>query len=224
VLLLNTPWNPVGTVLTQAELTEIGEFVCRRDLVLISDEIYEAITYQGHKHISPAALSPDVRQRCVTVNSFSKTYSMTGWRLGYAAGPAEIIRSMFLVLQQSSRGPATFVQDAGVAALNGPQQCVLEMTAEYARRRQIVLEQLSGLETVRAAPPEGGFFAMVDIRATGRGSDAVRRHLLVHHSVAVVHGGAYGEQSDGMLRVSFAAGGESLMNGLRLLREGLAAL
>jgi aspartate/methionine/tyrosine aminotransferase len=224
VLLLNTPWNPVGTVLKSAELAAVGEFVCRRNLTLISDEIYEAITYDGHSHASPAALSPEIRRRCVLVNSFSKTYSMTGWRLGYAAGPADVIRSMFLVLQQSSRGPATFVQDAGVEALNGPQDCVDEMVAEYARRRQAVSRGLAGLARAFAFMPEGGFFTMMDVSATGRTSDDVRRRLLLDHGVSVVHGRAYGEAGEGTLRVSFAAGGDVLHRGLALLQEGLEAL
>ena len=223
-LLINTPWNPVGTVLTRGELESIADFVCRRNLTLISDEIYEFITYDGHTHISPASLSREVRDRCVLINSFSKTYSMTGWRLGYCAAPADLIRSMLLILQQSSRGPATFIQYAGVAALNGPQDCVHEMVTEYTRRRQTVMDRLSGLHQADAWPPEGGFFATVDISRTGRTSDEVRRYLLQEHGVAVAHGRAYGESGEGMLRVSFASGGEVLDSGLDLLRQGLASL
>jgi aspartate aminotransferase len=223
-LLINTPWNPVGTVLTRAELSDIAEFVCRHDLVLISDEIYEVITYEGHSHICPASLSDEIRSRCVLINSFSKTYSMTGWRLGYCAGPSELIRSMLLVLQQSSRGPATFVQDAGVAALTGPQDCVRDMIAEYTDRRRKVTERLSGITGITVNPPEGGFFATVDISETGLNSDDVRDYLLFEHGVAVVHGRAYGEAGEGILRVSFGSGGEVLDRGLTLLREGLSSL
>jgi aspartate/methionine/tyrosine aminotransferase len=224
LLLLNTPWNPVGTVFTESELSEFGDFLLRRDLFVLSDEIYEAITYEGRRHVSPAALSPELRQRCVLVNSLSKTYAMTGWRLGYCAGPEEVIRAMFLVLQQSSRGPATFVQDAGAEALNGPQDCVLEMRREYAARRSAVLDALAGLPRVRALAPEGGFFAMVDIRGLSRPSDEVRRFLLREQGVVVVHGSAYGESGEGTLRVSFASGGENLARGLERLRQGLASL
>ena len=223
-LLLNTPWNPVGTVLTRSELTEIAEFVCRHDLMLISDEIYEWITYDGHAHVSPAAVSAEMRQRCVVVNSLSKTYAMTGWRLGYCAAPPEIIRSMLLVLQQSSRGPAMFVQDAGATALTGPQDCVREMRDVYAERRCLVTDALSGRQAVQVMAPDGGFFAMVDISRSGRASDEVRRYLLNDYGVVVVHGSAYGEAAEGTLRVSFGSGGETLSRGLQLLREGLAAL
>lgn len=224
VLLINTPWNPVGTVFTRAELEGIGEFVCRHDLTLISDEIYERITYDGHQHISPASLSNDLRDRCILINSFSKTYAMTGWRLGYSAGPPELIRTMLLVLQQSSRGPATFVQDAGIAALTGPQDCVTSMVEEYARRRAYVTDALSGLAKADVYPPEGGFFAIVDVRRTGRSSDEIRKLLLNEHGVAVAHGRAYGEAGEGILRVSFASGGDVLRRGVELLRQGLASL
>lgn len=223
-LLINTPWNPVGTVLTRSELEAIGEFVCRRNLMLISDEIYEYLTYDGHKHVSPASVSDEIRSRCILINSLSKTYAMTGWRLGYCAAPANIIQSMFLVLQQSSRGPATFVQDAGLAALDGPQHWIDEMVSEYACRRSKVAQALDSLEKVRVYPPEGGFFATVDIRKTGRTSADVRRCLLQNHGVSVVHGRAYGPAGEGMLRVSFASGGSTLHLGLELLRQGLATL
>ncbi|HYP12729.1 MAG TPA: pyridoxal phosphate-dependent aminotransferase [Bryobacteraceae bacterium] len=223
-LLLNTPWNPVGTVLTETELREIAAFVRRRELILISDEIYEFITYDGHRHISSAAADPEIRDRCVIVNSLSKTYSMTGWRLGYCAAPAAMIRSMLLVLQQCSRGPATFVQDAGVTALTGPQKCVGEMRETYAQRRDAVSEALSGLLNLDVLEPEGGFFTMLDVGRTGRTSDEIRRYLLHECGVVVIHGRAYGEVGEGTLRVSFASGGETLQQGLQLLRKGLQAL
>jgi aspartate aminotransferase len=224
VLLLNTPWNPVGTVFTRDELARIAEFVCRRDLTLISDEIYEWITYDGHSHVSPAAVAPELRERCILINSLSKTYAMTGWRLGYCAAPKQIVQSMLLVLQQSSRGPATFVQDAGVAALAGPQDCVRDMRSAYADRRSQVIDALTGIRAVAVLRPEGGFFAMLDVSRTGLSSDEVRRRLLHDSGVAVMHGRAYGEGGEGTLRVSFASGGDRLREGLTLLREGLQAL
>ena len=224
VLLLNTPWNPVGTVFRPAELQAIADFVLRRGLTLISDEIYEAIVYEGHTHVSPASLSPELRARTVLVNSLSKTYAMTGWRVGYCAAPAEITRAMFLILQQSSRGPATFVQDAAAAALTGPQDCVAAMRAEYATRRTAVLDALQGIPGIRVLPPEGGFFAMLDARYAGHSSDEIRRRLLRDHGVVVVHGSAYGLEGEGTLRMSFATGGDTLAEGLARLRKGLTAL
>jgi aspartate/methionine/tyrosine aminotransferase len=185
-------------------------------VTLISDEIYEAIVYDGYQHLSPAALLPD---RTVIVNALSKTYAMTGWRVGYVAAPAEFIRAMLLVLQQSSRGPATFVQDAAAAALTGPQECVAEMRAEYARRRRLVLDSLPHM-----LAPEGGFFAMMDLRHLNVSSDLIRKRLLAEHGVVVVHGAAYGPAGEGTLRVSFASGGETLARGLAKLSQGLQSL
>ncbi len=220
-MILNTPWNPVGTVFTQAELERICEFCLRRKVVLISDEIYETILFDGHRHISPLAAVPELRESAVYVNSLSKTYSMTGWRVGYCAGPAAIIQRMFMVLAQSSRGPSTFVQDAAAVALAGSQDCVESMRLEYAARRQTVLDALSGIPGVDVLAPEGGFFAMVDVRGLGQTSDAVRRRLLHDFGVVVAHGSAYGEAGEGTLRVSFASGGDTLRKGLARLRTGL---
>jgi aspartate/methionine/tyrosine aminotransferase len=217
-MVLNTPWNPVGTVLRRDELETITSFCERHDLFLISDEIYEAITYGEATHVSPLEVAPALRDRCVLVNSLSKTYSMTGWRVGYCAGPAPLIQAMFLVLAQSSRGPATFIQDAAAEALSGPQDCVSSMRDEYARRRAQVIEQLHGIHVIA---PEGGFFAMVDVRDSQIPSNEIRKRLMQEHGVVVVHGAAYGSGGEGTLRVSFASGGETLARGLDRLREGL---
>src|SRR5262249_14933114 len=138
-ILLNTPWNPVGTVLTREELVDIMGFAASHDCPVISDEIYASLVFDGRRHVSQAAVSADARRRTIVVNSLSKTYAMTGWRVGYCAGPEEIIRAMFLVLQQSSRGPATFVQDAAACALSSDQDCVRRMAAEYQARRDRVV-------------------------------------------------------------------------------------
>jgi aspartate/methionine/tyrosine aminotransferase len=223
-ILLNTPWNPVGTVLTRAEIEDIMSFAVAHGLFVISDEIYEALVYDGREHISPASLSPAARERTILVNSLSKTYAMTGWRVGYCAGPAEIVRAMLLVLQQFSRGPATFVQDAAACALRSSQDCVRQMNQEYQQRRDLVVSRLRGIPKVEPLVPEGGLFVMVDIRQLGISSDRVRRYLLHEAGVVVIHGAAYGTGGEGTLRVSFAAGGEILERGLERLRTGLQRL
>jgi aspartate aminotransferase len=229
-LLLNHPWNPVGTVFCTDELADIVAFVAARDLFLISDEIYESLVYDGKRHVSPASL-PAARDRTVLVNSLSKTYAMTGWRVGYCAAPERITQAMLLLLQQSSRGPATFVQDAAAVALSESQECVARMRDEYQARRDLVVESLRGIPGIRPLIPEGGLFVMVDLRALAGDpqrpsftSDDVRRFLLNQHGVVVLHGGAYGPGGEGTLRVSFAAGGETLENGLKRLRAGLQQL
>jgi aspartate/methionine/tyrosine aminotransferase len=224
LLLLNSPWNPVGTVLSKAELQAAMDFVCAHNLFLISDEIYESLVYDSWCHVCPAALSSDARGRTVVVNSLSKTFAMTGWRVGYCAGPEHIIQAMLLVLQQSSRGPAIFVQDAAAVALGSGQDCVRQMKTEYQGRRDRVVSQLRGIPKVEPLVPEGGLFVMVDVRQLGIPSDSVRRFLLREAGVAVIHGDAYGPGGEGTLRVSFAAGGDTLERGLAHLREGLLRL
>jgi aspartate aminotransferase len=262
-LLLNDPWNPVGTVFTSDELRAIGDFAVEHNLWLISDEIYESLVYDGRRHISPAAV-PAAQPRTVLVNSLSKTYAMTGWRVGYCAAPADLIRAMLLLLQQFSRGPATFVQDAAVCALESSQDCVHQMAAEYQARRGQVVRALGGLPGIRPLIPDGGLFVMADLRDALVGwappttsdvgcversathlpervavervavfceakhgsppspSNAVRRYLLEHHGLVLIHGSAYGPSAEGLLRISFAAGGETLTRGLSLLRAGLS--
>jgi aspartate/methionine/tyrosine aminotransferase len=199
-------------------------FAAERDLFVISDEIYEALIYDGRRHQSPAAFCVDALERTVLVNSLSKTYAMTGWRVGYCAGPAEVIRAMLLCWQQSSRGPATFVQDAAACALRSDQECVRRMAAEYQERRDLVVRRLQGTPGVEPLVPEGGLFVMVDVRGLGGTAEAVRRHLLLEAGVVVIDGSAYGPGGEGTLRVSFAAGGETLAEGLERLRAGLMQL
>jgi aspartate/methionine/tyrosine aminotransferase len=158
------------------------------------------------------------------VHSLSKTYAMTGWRVGYCAGPADVIAAMGLILQQSSRGPATFVQDAAESALRSEQSCVRRMVEEYQARRDLVLDRLRDIPAVAALAPEGGLFVMVDTQRLGRSSDEVRKFLLHEAGVVVIHGAAYGSGGEGTLRVSFAAGGETLERGLDRLRKGLLRL
>ncbi len=224
IILVNTPWNPVGTVLTRKELVDLMEPARRFDCPVLSDEIYESLVYDGRRHVSPAAVSADARERTVVINSLSKTYAMTGWRVGYCAGPEPIIRAMFLILQQSSRGPATFVQDAAACALNSDQECVRRMAAEYQARRDRVVERLRGIPGVEPLVPEGGLFVMVNIRGLGKSSEDVSRYLMRDAGVVVIHGSAYGPGGEGTLRVSFAAGGETLDRGLDRLRDGLLRL
>lgn len=222
-ILINTPWNPTGTVFQPAELESLATFADQAGLIVISDEIYEKLLYDDHQHHSAAGISTDARQRTILINSLSKSYAMTGWRVGYCAGPVDLLRGMALVLQQSSRGPATFVQDAAAVALDGSQDCLVQMRSEYARRRREVEQALNDLPGISIYSPEAGFFSMVDVHEISSDSNQVRRVLLQEHGVVVMHGAAYGPAAEGMLRISFASGGDNLTEGLRRLRAGLQA-
>jgi aspartate aminotransferase len=214
----------VGTVLNHEELVDIMAFAEKYDCLVISDEIYESLIYDGRRHVAPASVSALARERTVLINSLSKTYAMTGWRVGYCAGPEPIIRAMLLILQQSSRGPATFVQHAAACALSSDQECTRLMTAEYQDRRDRVVDCLRGIPGVEPLVAEGGLFVMVNVRGLGMSSDSIRRLLLNEAGVVVLHGSAYGPGGEGFLRVSFAAGGEVLDRGLDRLRTGLSQL
>jgi len=224
VILINTPWNPTGTILRREELQTVIEFAAAKNLFVISDEIYESLVYDGKEHISPSSLSPAARERTLLVNSLSKTFAMTGWRVGYCAGPPWLIEAMLLVWQQSSRGPATFVQDAAVCALSLGPNHYRDIAAEYQKRRDLVVSRLQGIRGVTPLVPEGGLFVMVDVRGLGMPSDEVRRYLLHRAGVVLIHGAAYGQCGEGTLRVSFAAGGAILEQGLEKLRDGLLSL
>jgi aspartate/methionine/tyrosine aminotransferase len=223
-ILINSPWNPVGTVLRREELREIVDFAVEQDLVIICDEIYDSYLYDGARHVSPVSVDPRARERTIIVNSLSKTYAMTGWRVGYIAAPEPICSAMSLVLQQWSRGPATFVQDAAVAALGLDDVWKRSIAAEYQARRDQVVAALDDIPGVEPIVPEGGLFVMADIRSLGVSSDYARGFLLREAEVAVIHGSAYGPSGEGSLRVSFAAGGKTLETGLARLREGLLRL
>lgn len=216
-LLINTPWNPTGTVMTNEELDTLATFVLERDLYLLSDEIYEAITFV-RPHVSPASLNSDIRQRTISLFSMSKTYAMTGWRLGYSVAPPSITHAMLLALQQMSRGPARFVQHAGIAALEGPQDCVADMLREYALRRELLAHlNLPGAEI---CSPEGGFFSLLNVAQMGSSSEAIAGALLDELGVAVMSGSAYGPGGEGFLRLSFATGAEVIERASRIMTEG----
>ena len=218
VLIINTPWNPTGTVLsreTVIKLMEIAEF---NNFHVVSDEIYSSFTYDDAEHVSPSSVA---KNNAILIDSFSKTYAMTGWRLGYCAGPREIIDAIYKMLQQYSRGPATFVQDAGVAALTYSQDCVEEMRMELSRRREMVCSGLDSVAGCKVVKPQAGLFVMVDCKQIHSSSRQLQQYLLKEHGVAVVHGAAYGDSTEGALRISFATGGDDLKLGIELLCKGL---
>ena len=202
----------------------IAAFVVRRDLLLISDEIYETIVFDGHRHISPGQpVARACAPRTILVNSLSKTYAMTGWRVGYCAAPAPLIQAMFLVLQQSSRGPATFVQDAAAAALTGPQ----ELPSRDARRvrrapRAGASTALPAFPTCACCRPRAASSRWWTCAPPGCPRTTSGCACSSEHGVVVAHGSAYGPGGEGTLRVSFASGGDNLARGLERLRAGLS--
>jgi aspartate/methionine/tyrosine aminotransferase len=223
-MLLNNPWNPTGTVMTQDELQTLVNLAEAHNLVLIADEIYENILFDGHSHHHLAALSPTARAHTITVNSFSKSYAMTGWRIGYNIAPPHLTRAMLRVTQQMSRSAATFIQLASVAALDGPQDAVIHMRQSYGRRRELLADGLAqgGLSSFH--PPEGTFFALLDIRPYGQSSQEVADYLLKQARVVTVPASLYGAAGEGFVRLSFAYGDDNITKGVAAITEALARL
>ncbi|MER6563750.1 pyridoxal phosphate-dependent aminotransferase [Streptomyces sp. NPDC001027] len=221
-LLVNSPNNPTGRSLTAEEAALIARFAQEHDILLISDEIYEKILYGGRRHVSLAA-QPDCAERTITVNGFSKGYAMTGWRLGYAAGPTDLMAQLVKVQQHTVGCTASFVQRGGLAALSGSQKPVAWMAAQYAARRDLVVRGLNSLPGVSCSPPDGAFYAFADVRGTGfADSAAFARWLLREAAVAVMPGSAFGPGGEGFVRLSFAASPETLQTALDRMARALA--
>jgi aspartate aminotransferase len=223
-VILNSPNNPTGAVFSRAAVEAVARLAVERGLWVISDECYEALTFEG-RHVSIAQLGGDIKARTLVVNTCSKAYAMTGWRIGYAAGPRELIRAMTDVQSQVTSNPSSIAQWAAVEALTGPQDEVAAMAAEFDRRRRIIVAGLNALPGVRCVMPKGAFYAFPNIagllgRRTADGkrlasSTDVTAFLLEQGRVAVVPGLDFG--SDAHVRLSYATSEE-------LIREGLARM
>ncbi len=216
-VLINNPWNPTGTVMDETDLETLASMVLGNNLYLISDEIYEKIVFSGYHHLSVAAVIPDIKDRTITVNSFSKTYAMTGWRIGYNAAPETLTGAMHRIYQQVSRGPAAFVQRAALTALRGPQDCVSEMQHEYQARRELMLNGLSAMEGLQPVEPEGTFFTFARIEKGDKGSRELALSILENAGVLVTPGSAFGSCGEGYLRFSFAHSRENIEQGLKAI-------
>lgn len=213
VLLLNSPNNPTGRVATSEELQIIADFAIENDLLIFTDEMYEKIIYGDNTHISIATL-PDMADRTLTFNGLSKAYAMTGWRLGYVAGPTDLIKKIKILQSHSVTCATSFAMAGGVAAYNGPQDIIDEMVAAWDRRRALITDGMNRIKGLHQAPIEGAFYGYVDGRGTGMSIDDLCQKLLNEAHVAVVPGPAFGESSTGHFRLSFATSDELLENAL----------
>jgi aspartate aminotransferase len=203
LIIINSPSNPTGHVMRRAELEAVAAVAAEHDLLVLADEIYEHLLFDGHQHISFGTL-PGMADRTLTVNGFSKSYAMTGWRLGYVAARRPIIAQIFKVHSHSVTCATSFAQAGGVAALTGPQDCIAEMLAAYTRRRALVTGGFNAIPGLRCPVIEGAFYAFVDIRGTGLDSVTFASRLLDEAHVAVTPGIAFGQAGEGFVRLSFA--------------------
>lgn len=220
-ILINSPNNPTGTIYNREELIEIAEFAKKHDLLIISDEIYEKLIYDGEKHISIASLSQDAFERTVVINGVSKTYAMTGWRLGYMAASKEITKLMTSIQSHMTSNVNTIAQYAAIEALNGPIEDLNTMVKEFERRRNFMVDRLSKIDGVSIIKPSGAFYIMVNISSyfntTFKGEEIKNsldfsRVLLDEEKVAVIPGAGFG--LDEYIRLSYATSMDIIETGI----------
>jgi aspartate/methionine/tyrosine aminotransferase len=218
MMVINSPHNPTGVVFSKAVIQAIASFVEKHRLLLLSDEIYEKMIYDGQVHTSPAALEA-IRDQTITVNGFSKSYAMTGWRIGYVAASPALISAMVRVHQYSTICATSFAQAGALAALNGPQDCVYRMFAEFERQRKIVVEGIQAIPGLSLVPPQGAFYAFPNVKKLAADSEKVAKLLLEKANIAVVPGKAFGEYGQGFIRISFACSLPRIEEGMGLLAD-----
>lgn len=230
-LVLNSPCNPTGTTYTESELREIADIVLKKGIYVISDDIYEKIVYDGFKYISIASFDKEIKERTIIVHGVSKTYSMTGWRIGFTAGPSSIIEAMNKVQGQSTSNPTSISQKASQEALNGPQDLVQAMVGEFQKRRDYVINRLNSLEGVSCIKPVGAFYAFPNFSSylgksfrgkPIRDSMDLADYLLDVARVAVVPGAAFG--AEGFERLSFATSMENIEIGMDRIEKTIREL
>lgn len=219
-ILLNYPSNPLGSVLDKEDILEIAEVIKKHDLVVYSDEVYDKIMYDGHEHYSLAQI-PEIRDQVLIINSLSKTYAMTGWRLGYIVGSKEIISEMPKLQEAIVSCVPTFIQKAAVEAIENSQDAAEEMLAHYTRRRDILIDGLNKIPGISCLKSPGSFYAFPNIKAFGKTSMEFAMDLLTEAKVLVVPGSAFGEMGEGYLRIVFAASDEDLKEALRRIENHL---
>jgi len=212
LIILNSPGNPTGSVYTREELQALAEVALEEDILILSDEIYEKITYDHTLHVSLASLSSDVYDLTITVNGFSKAYAMTGWRLGYIAAPQPIAAAIDSIQSHSTSNPTSFAQKGALAGLKGDQSFIDEMVKAFAERREYMYTKLTGLSGVTCVKPMGAFYMLPNISSFGLKSSEFCDKLLDQQKVAAVPGIAFG--SDAHIRLSYACSMENIQKGL----------
>jgi aspartate aminotransferase len=217
MIIINSPGNPTGSVYTRDELRALAEVAAEEDIFILSDEIYEKLTYDGAEHISIASISPEAYDLTITVNGFSKAYAMTGWRLGYLAAPEPIARAIDSMQSHMTSNACSFAQYGGLAALTGDQQCVVDMREEFDIRRQYMFERLTQIPGITAVRPQGAFYVLANIGGLGIKSQNFADRLLSKANVAIVPGIAFGD--DRTVRLSYATSLDIIKSGVDRIEE-----
>jgi aspartate aminotransferase len=223
MLIINTPQNPTGGILTEEDVKFVCELAQKHDLLVVSDEIYSQLVY-GFHHVSPLS-HPGMRERTVLMDGLSKSYAMTGWRLGYAVAPREVAAKLDQLMINSSSCAAAFTQIAAIEALSAPESehAVHRMVKVFERRRDLVVDGLNAIPGVRCAKPQGSFYAFPNITGTGFDERELADRLLTEAGVAVLPGTAFGEAGKGYIRLAYTQSEDELSRGLKLIGDFIAA-
>jgi aspartate aminotransferase len=219
LLILNSPSNPSGCVYTRQELEEIAAVCVKNNLLVISDEIYEKLIYDNLRHVSIASLGKEIYHQTITINGLSKSYSMTGWRIGYLGGPADIVEAISRLQDHSTSNPTSIAQKAALAALKAPDDFIRTIKEEFQRRRDYLIKRLSAIKKMGFVRPQGAFYAFCGIKNTGLDSTVLSSRLLAEALVAVIPGAGFGR--DDYVRLSFAASLEQLQKGMDRIEDWL---
>lgn len=217
MLVLNSPQNPTGGVIPEEDIRAIAEMVRDRDLIVLADEIYSQIYYED----APASITryPGMLEKTIILDGFSKTYAMTGWRMGYGVMPTWLVEAVTKLMVNSNSCTASFTQRAGIAALKGPQDAVHAMVAEFRRRRDAFCRGLNQVPGFRCPVPGGAFYAFANVEETGVPSKELADFLLEEAGVACLNGGAFGQYGDGYIRFSYANSLENLMEAVERIKK-----
>ena len=217
IVIIN-PSNPIGSMFTLETLEKLADFAKKKDILVISDEIYEKIIYGNKKHISIASLD-GMKERTITINGFSKTYSMTGFRLAYVAAPEEFIRVLNIIHQHNTSCATSFVQYGGITALKAGNEGSQEMVKEYKRRRDYIVEKVNSIEGLSLNAPDGAFYAFINIKELGVSSEEFCNYLLDEECVAIVPGTVFGSAGEGFVRFSYASSYDDIVEGLNRMEK-----
>ncbi len=221
-VILNSPSNPTGAVYTKEELEAIAQVAVDKNIMVVSDEIYEHLTYGDVKHISIATLNDQIKQRTIIVNGVSKCYAMTGWRIGYVAADEAIVKAISTLQSHSTSNPTSFAQIGALAAIEAGASSVSNMFDTFSKRRDIIMEELAAIPSIKAFQPEGAFYVFCDISATGLSALDFSKRLLEEANVAVIPSEPFG--IDGHVRLSFAVSEENIKKGVNRIKEWIDSL
>ncbi len=217
LFILNSPSNPTGMVYTPEEIKALAQVIVKADIFVVADEIYEKILYDGATHLSIGSLGTEILERTIVSNGFAKGYAMTGWRIGYLAGPVELIKATITIQSHSTSNVCTFAQYGAIAALTGSQECVETMRQAFAKRREVMYARLNAIPGLTCPRPDGAFYLFPDISQTGLKSPDFCNALLEEQQVAVIPGIAFG--ADNNIRLSYATDMETIEKGMDRLEK-----